>query len=248
MVRLNKSELKWLIILAGFTYFTYSLLSTGKIYYFIHPKMLRYVRFSFAAFFILTILQLKNIFKVNKNENKRKISFGVFLLPLILGLFLNPQQLSSEIASKKGVSILQSNVKTTTSKSEALAVTDDALVIDSSNFSEITDDIMYSAADKYKGKTITITGFVYRDETFSKKEFVAARLMMICCAADTAVVGLLCDWDNTATLKNNDWYKVTGIMDTKVHEHEGKEETTPFVKVQKVEVAQKPENQYVYPE
>ncbi len=101
MVKINRNECKWFAILLGFTYFIYSLISTGKIYYFIHPKMVKYVKFSLVVFFILAIVQFKNVFKVEPHPNKKKISFFIFLLPLILGLYFNPQQLNSEVASKK---------------------------------------------------------------------------------------------------------------------------------------------------
>lgn len=245
MVKLNKSETKWLVILLGFTGFIYKLLFTGKIYYFIHPKMINYVKFSFIVFFLLSALQITKIFSA---ENKRKVSLYAFLFPLILGLCFNPQQLNSETAAKKGVSILQSNLKTKDVSQKQNIIASGDLIIDSSNFSSMMDDITYSNPDKYKGKNVTIKGFIYRDGTFLKNEFVIARQMMICCAADTAVVGLLCDLENTATLKNNDWFVVTGIMDTKIHKYEGKEQVIPFIKVEKVEATEKPKNQYVYPE
>jgi putative membrane protein len=251
MVKLNIQECKWFIILSGFTYFIYKLLLSEKIYYFVHPRMVKYIKFSFVFFCILTFVQLLNIFKADNHHEKRKISVLAFLLPLILGLFFNPQQLNSELASRKGVNFVQNNINTpapTSSESLETISKDSDLVVDTNNFTQVTDDILYSDSQKYKGKLITITGFVYKDTTLSSNEFVTGRLMMVCCAADTGITGLLCEWDNVSKLKSDEWIKVTGILDSKVHKFEGREQTVPYIKVQKVEPSKKPENQYVYPE
>lgn len=306
MVKFNKTEFKWLLILIGFAYYIYNLLSTGNINLFIHPRMIKYVRFSLAVLLILSLFQLKRLFIITNNR-KRKIYLSVFLFPLALGIFINPQGLSGEIAAKKGAGFMNSNPSldaksinsrstsinnnlnkndssttnnvaskndnstTNTSKSqintdkfknlnpnhgttvddnndEADSIEGNTIVVDTNNFTQVTDDMSYNDPNKYKGKSISITGFVYRDDTVSKNEFVVGRLMIICCTADAEVTGVLCDWSKASTLKNDQWVKVTGKMDSELHKFEGKNQMIPVIRVDHVEPIDKPKNQYVYPE
>lgn len=249
-MKLNKSEFKWFIILIGFTYYVYTLLSSGKIYLFLNPKMIKYVRFSLIVFLILTIFQLRRLF-ISTEGNKRKVYFCVFLVPLFLGIYINPQGLNDEITSKKGTVVIQNNISknSLTFKTQSKSIQkDNVIVIDGKNFTYITDDICYNNSNKYKGRNVIITGFVFRDTANSKDKFLIARLMMVCCAADTEVTGLLCDWNKASTLKNNKWVKITGKIDAETENINGEKSSTPVIRVENVEPAQKPQNQYIYPE
>lgn len=298
MAKLNKNEFKWFLILLGFTYYIYILLSTDKIYLFIHPRMVKYVHFSLIIFIVLTIVQFKRMFSLSKSKS-RKINLCVFLLPLVLGIYINPQGLSGEIAGKKGTSSIQNNITKTSiatslnypieqntqknnvpvnvpviqntvsnanptakqndldkskisiqSHSNSNTSQNNEIVIDSSNFTHLVNDICNSEPNKYKGKKITITGFVYRDETIGKNEFLIARLMIICCAADADVVGLISDWSNKAsTLKDDQWVTVTGVIDSEMHKnYYGPDQLMPIIRVEKIVNTEKPKNQYIYPE
>ncbi|AYD39541.1 TIGR03943 family protein [Clostridium fermenticellae] len=253
-MKLNKSELKWFIILIGFTYYVYSLLSSGKIYLFLNPKMIKYVRFSFIVFLILTIFQIKRLF-ISEQDSNRKICFLVFLIPLFLGIYINPQGLNDEVTSKKGTIVMQNNISKNgqafnpqPKNTHKDTPRDNVMTIDGKNFTHITDDICYNNPNKYKGKNVIITGFVFRDDTTSKNEFLIARLMMVCCAADTEVTGLLCDWTQASTLKNSKWFKITGTIDVETKNINGKKSTNPVIRVKNAEPAQQPQNQYIYPE
>ncbi|OBR90118.1 putative two-component membrane permease complex subunit [Clostridium ragsdalei P11] len=253
-MKLNKSEFKWFVILICFTYYVYNLLSSGKIYLYLNPKMIKYVRFSFIIFLILTIFQLRRLF-IPTQINKRKVYFCVFLVPLFLGIYINPQGLNDELISKKGEVVMKNSIskKISTSQTQSKSIQkdtpkDNILVVDGKNFTHIADDICYNNPSKYKGKDIVITGFVFRDGTNSKDKFLIARLMMVCCAADTEVTGLVCDWNKASTLKNNKWIKITGKIDVETENINGEKSSTPVIRVEGVDPAQKPQNQYIYPE
>ena len=250
MVKFNKSELKWLVILIGLTYYIYILLYTGRIYYFIHPRMVKYVFISFVFLIILTLIQFRRLFTIS---DKRKISFAIFMLPIVLGLFVNPQGLSGEVAGKKKLSLVEtttvkSNLPSAKENIPTLNANNPLLEVTSSNFTHITDDIMYINTNKYMGQKIKITGFVYKDETTSKNEFVVGRLLINCCAADSEVTGLLCDFDNASSFNTDQWVTVTGTIGKVSHMYSGETEEIPFIKVDKVELAEKPTMPYIYNE
>jgi putative membrane protein len=62
------------------------------------------------------------------------------------------------------------------------------------------------------GKTITVYGFVYKEDAFPEDTVLVARMMVACCAADAWIVGFHVKVDNAAGLAVNDWIRVTGTV------------------------------------
>jgi len=102
---------------------------------------------------------------------------------------------------------------------------------------------IYEHMDKYKGKKIQVVGFVFKDEQFKKNEFVPARMMMVCCAADMQPIGLLCSYAKASELKKDVWVKVSG----RIGQGEFEGQKMPMIEVESVEPANKPKNEFVYP-
>ena len=124
----------------------------------------------------------------------------------------------------------------------SLKLQDDTIVIDDSNFVKWIDTI-YNDPSKYEGKKITVTGFVFRDKQFKDNEFVPARMVMTCCAADMTVIGLLARYSKTQELRENSWFKFTGTLEN--DEFNGK--NIPIINIETAERTAKPKNEYVYP-
>ena len=64
--KLNLNELIWFLILIGFTFYFYRVISTNKLTLFVHPKMVKYVKFALYFFIVLVIFQGKNIYAFKK--------------------------------------------------------------------------------------------------------------------------------------------------------------------------------------
>ncbi len=116
------------------------------------------------------------------------------------------------------------------------------IIVSNDDFAYWLQEISYNL-EKYEGREIEITGFVFKSKEFSNNEFVPARLMMSCCTADLQPVGLLCRYDGAAALVQDNWLKVTGV----IREAEYNGQKTPAIIASKVEEAKKPDNEYVYP-
>ena len=129
-----------------------------------------------------------------------------------------------------------------TSSDSGLTMQGNTIIMDSDNFgiwlNEITDNM-----DKYNGKKIELTGFVYKDKQFKANEFVPARLMMTCCTADLQPVGLLCRYAGTPQLKQDSWIKVSGTISV---ENDNNEKTAVIIPDSITNTA-KPAEEYVYP-
>ena len=103
---------------------------------------------------------------------------------------------------------------------------------------------IYSNMDQYEGTVITVKGFVYEDlGTMGKNQFVPARMLMYCCAADLVPCGILCEYDKLSELKIGAWVTVTGT----IHIKDEQGERQPIVTVTGISPAKQPNEAYVYP-
>ena len=106
---------------------------------------------------------------------------------------------------------------------------------------------LYENMEKYKGYTIVITGFVYKDpETLNEDEFVSGRLMMTCCVADLSLTGVVCKYDRASQLEQESWVTVEGTLFIGEYEFDGQKYNEPQIEVTKVVPAEAVEG-YVYP-
>lgn len=278
MKRFNINEFIWFIILVSFTYYIYRLFDTGRINIYLHPKMFKYVLFSLIIFTLLSIFQIRKIFYENKTK-KIKAGFIIFIIPLFLGFTVNPDALSTKILSNKGVDISNNSlnnkilVDDEVTKQQRTNYYDEEYNSDlkayeakkeSVNRNYYSNDKYYDAdSEKFKytlmesyenldemiGEEVELSGFVYREEDFSKNRFVISRLLMVCCAADAQVAGLLCEWNGADELKDNEWIKITGVIDSTTYYNEYTDQEGPMalVKVTKAETIKPPNDQYIYP-
>ncbi|WP_234124109.1 TIGR03943 family putative permease subunit [Clostridium hydrogenum] len=234
------NKFKWFIFLIGFSYYMYYLISSKKLYLFIHPKMTNYIIFSMVVLFVLSLLELKKILFNKKHTTSVSI---IFFVPLILAYIINPQGLNSNIAANKGItSNIYSTEKDVTSNkiSNLITLTD-------SNFSDMTNEISYNL-NKYKGKEITISGFVYKDEHFPKNTFAISRMLIVCCAADAEITGLACRIKGNVDLKNNEWISVTGTINSveNFDKNYSDQKIIPIIDVTSEKNISKPKNPYIY--
>ena len=96
--------------------------------------------------------------------------------------------------------------------------------------------------DDYVGIKINFTGYVYRVLDLTDNQFVLARDMIISSNYQSVVVGFLCEYEKANEFKDNTWVEVTGeIYKGKYHGD------MPIVKVTKINEANKPNDEYVYP-
>jgi putative membrane protein len=120
--KLNLNELIWFLILIAFTCYFYMNVSTGKITLFVHPKMVKYVKFAIGFFVILAIFQGRNIFS-DKKAKPLKIGYFMFLIPITLGILLRSGEISINTVINKGFS-LTSQLKINTLKYKHTTLTD----------------------------------------------------------------------------------------------------------------------------
>jgi TIGR03943 family protein len=69
--------------------------------------------------------------------------------------------------------------------------------------------------DNFIGKTVVISGFVYREDDMTSNEIVVSRMAMSCCMADAEPYGLMAEWNHAADFNKDTWITVTGKLGIK---------------------------------
>jgi putative membrane protein len=239
MKRFNINEFIWFLILTLFTLYIYFLISSGKITLFLHPKMIKYAAFSFIIFGELAVVQLFKIFTVTTRVRFKK-GYVLFFITLIVGIFIAPGGLTSEISNKKGVTLVtSSSIENIAEHShdEKQRIEGDEIIFNEKNYIHYLEDLGNNL-DKHIGKRIKITGFVLKQEGMARNEFVITRMLINCCAADSQVLGLVVRFDKAESLKKDEWVTVEGIV--------GSSDKHAVIQAAKVSKSQKPNNQYIY--
>ncbi|MGF7033341.1 putative repeat protein (TIGR03943 family) [Paenibacillus mucilaginosus] len=97
--------------------------------------------------------------------------------------------------------------------------------------------------DQFVGRKLQLTGFVYRQDEMTPKQFVVGRFSIQCCSADAAPFGVLAEYARAETLAADSWVTVTGtIRKTKFNDMDIMQ-----LQVEKVEKAEPAKTPYVYP-
>ena len=61
-----------------------------------------------------------------------------------------------------------------------------------------------------------LTGFVYKDPTLAKNQFVISRFVITCCIIDATPIGIIVESPNTPNLKADTWVEVEGLLQKRV--------------------------------
>ncbi|SHJ63768.1 putative membrane protein [Clostridium cavendishii DSM 21758] len=268
--KINIEALLKLIILIGFAFSFSYMIMTDKILLYVHPRIVPYVKFAIVAMLLLSLSIVRDIFKPKRRVNITPYLF--FIIPLFMAFILpqtSPDSTSMSFGDSTSNNQVVNKADSTTSnnniidqgktksdntgtnatassninkKSFGLEMRGDTIVISTDNFVKWINEI-YENTEKYEGKKIELTGFVFKYKDFRKNEFSPARLMMACCSADLQPIGLLCRYDKTAELKQDTWISVIGKI--KIEDYKGQK--TPIIIAENIQNIEKPKNNYVYP-
>ncbi|KJU71601.1 MAG: TIGR03943 family protein [Clostridium baratii] len=244
-MRLNKRELIDLIILFFITSIFYYLIIGDNIEIFLNPRMNKYIIFAFIIFVALTINQFFNAFTINTFRAVRRgaLVFLVLILAFISLIYRN--DLKKELVNEeinKEISYEEDNFNEIYKITERLNSENkedkNIIVLNSDNYTRIFPNIMENP-NEFKSKKIKTEGLVYKSKEINNNEFTIAREVMSCCVADVQIVGLMCEYDNSVDLKENEWVSVEGVIDVK--------DNKPVINVKEVIKLEKPKNSYIYP-
>ena len=115
------------------------------------------------------------------------------------------------------------------------------LEVNSTNYTNILKD-SHENIDKYVGKKIKFSGFVYKLYDFDSNQFVLAREMIISSDNHAVVVGFLSECDNAESFKEGSWVEVEGIIEKGNYHGD-----IPIIKVKNIKNVTVPKDEFVYP-
>lgn len=111
------------------------------------------------------------------------------------------------------------------------------------NYLEVM-ELIYNYPSEFIGKEVLYEGFVYQAPNGEKEDSFLFRFGIIHCVADSGVFGLLTRMPKGTNVKNDDWYKVEGTIQSDYYEPFKRE--IPTVEVNEVKKIDAPKKQYVY--
>ncbi|WP_031387962.1 TIGR03943 family putative permease subunit [Desulfonatronum thiodismutans] len=102
--------------------------------------------------------------------------------------------------------------------------------------------IISAYLDRFQGRRVEFSGFVFHDGTMAENELAVARIAVTCCLADATVYGLLIRTDPPLP-PNDAWVRVQG----RISAMRFMEEDIPLIIADQLEVVPAPDQPYVYP-
>ena len=163
--------------------------------------------------------------KLNKNKSFKTLFIIFFIIVIIvLGLAIYKIMFKNNI--------INSGDEMTSLQSQDIS---------NSNYTNVLKSV-HENIDKYIGKEVNFSGYVYRVFDLKENQFILARNMVIDSNFQTLVVGFLCECDNAKELENNTWIHISGTIQKGDYHGE-----IPIVKVKKIQKINKPSDEFVYP-
>lgn len=239
MRRFNFETLLKIGVLCGFSFFFFKIVKSGEISSYVHPRIIPFIIMTILTMIVIILFLIPEIF--NKNKVKKKItSYVLFIIPLIMAFTFNVETMTSGFVKPGNINIKgDAEDKDHDLKHEEGT---EKYIVQDTNFVEFIENSNKNFKD-YKGKKIEITGFVCRDDSLGKDQFVVGRFMMTCCAADMSVVGIVCNSNEIEIYENDTWVKAVGTLEETVIDGE----SVTVLCIEYLEKTDVPKNQYVYP-
>lgn len=89
---------------------------------------------------------------------------------------------------------------------------DGPIVLENDTFDPVVQALWDDPAS-FQGRTVRLTGFVYRRPEWNSRRFVAARMLIWCCVADAMVTGVLVDpGDHGDVPRDRQWIEIEGTL------------------------------------
>jgi len=198
---------------------------------------------SFLTSPLFLILGIILLFAPTKDNNfsiilkHLSIMFIIVLLIVSVGLLLPAKGLSSITASQRSVDLNSINL------TENTINTSNGFNNNTKNYTigDWIASITYNPdLNFYKGKDVSLIGFIYHPDTLKldNNVFLLSRFIITCCAVDARPVGLKVKYDWSKDYKQDQWVKIDGTFD--VYQED------LIIIPSKLEKTESPSNPYIY--
>lgn len=197
---------------------------------------------------------------------KSLILYCLFLFPVFTGFLFPDVILDSSVVAKRGINLASANASveqkqassndgnetvaasTDSSQPKSLdelylegLLNNDKIEVTDPEYSKIISTVETNL-EEFVGKEIELTGFVYREPDYKQDQMAISRFTVSCCVADVQVMGTLATGEIAKQLKNDEWVKVTGIIE----KGERNGQTLPSIQIKNLEKIEAPSDPYIY--
>jgi putative membrane protein len=206
--------------------------------------------------------------KVSKGKKLKKfLSYTLVLVPALSGVILPVATLDSKLVDAKGFQfptledgndqygmhqVLNPDMSQFMGKDAFLNlvtkeskdfIKKDKITLTDENYLKAL-EVIYNFSGDFSGKKITMKGFSYNGPNLSSDQLFLLRFGIIHCVADSGAFGMMIQFPDNIHIPNDQWYQVTGTLDT-VYYPPFKAKI-PVVKVTSYKTISKPKDPYVY--
>lgn len=215
------------------------------------PRILGFgvIAFPIMTGFTIPPTTLDSSIAANKGSVLTQMSRGQKEQNSIIESLVEPSQSLDEkenidIYSSEHIPLVNNNYLSEEELEEKAGVLEESEVIEmdsdifSSYYAKINDNPQF-----YAGRTIKMSGFVFKEGEFTSNQLVLSRFLITHCIADASVIGFLTELEGADTLEQDTWVEIEGVMS--VGSYDGYE--LPVVKVSSWSVIDEPSEPYIFP-
>ena len=252
------------LILLGLALFLYTRLADGTLFFYINQRFMIYTVLAIVGLVLVAISYrpmgrqrpaadaheyvhddggAEGHDRAEPHTHHRLTWAGLALviLPVVLGILVPPQPLGAAAMANREINISSQprNVLPAAVRAAAQKGSLDRNLLDWLHAFSASPN----AAEAFAGEPVDVVGFVYHDERLAEDQFMVNRFIVSCCVADANVVTMVVRWPAAATLEDDAWVRVEGMLQPGVFGGE----PLPVLAAQRVTPVTMPDQPYLYP-
>ncbi|WP_019911886.1 TIGR03943 family putative permease subunit [Paenibacillus sp. HW567] len=256
------------LLLLLFALYIGHLVEQDALHYYVAPKLARWIRLCPIPLTLMALsLGIQAVFgkssllcdcehRLPRSGLGSTVLYSLFLFPLLLGFLLPDRALGSAAAARKGIALTYNHPEQGIRAEFAAASPYQAEFAELAGklyaqpvitvYPEIFSETL-GAIDLYKkqfeGKTIAVSGFLYRESGADMKNaYAVGRFLVQCCTADAAPFGMLLDPHTQISLPADTWIEVRG----KLHAASYKGKEIMQITAESITPIPQPSTPYIY--
>ncbi len=255
----------WTAALAGYAFYFAYLVISGNLENLVSPRMTVFVVIGILVLALIVVAQVRQLLS---GKQTGRLPGGLVLLftPFAFLLFVINSN-GSVIDGSTGVSLegggphldlttkLQKAVNPFLPDAKPAPVPANGpisstgpIVLDKNNYYAVYQEL-YSNPAAFEGRSIHATGFVFPHAGGNPNEFITARELMWCCAADAVGIGFITSVDSVALPARSAWVTVDGTIGstTYIDQYTQIKSRVPLIHAKTVKIMKGPDFVFAYP-
>lgn len=161
----------------------------------------------YAGLFICAAFFISGMFNLPEKLNNSEIMNGLIILMPVVFIFLSGNQTLNSYALTKRT-LMSPNLEAVEPKS----ILDESDTQEVESLIEVTLSQLLLNWPSYSGKQVSIQGLLHQSLEDNDDYALVFKYLISCCAADAIPVGIFIDKKRTKGFSDDDWVKVTGIV------------------------------------